>query len=179
MVKKIEMLFLCSVLGSSLYAGNVSEAKGFIGLEVGAATVQGDVGSPIASFAEKDYKGNDIEFGLRIGSQTEEWRTTFALDFYDSSDDDQNIEKGFLLLDYYFLNGNDSAVKPFIGLNVGYANYESYEIDDNGFLYGAQAGFAVGVADTIEIDLSYRYSLSNADALDHTASVVFGLNYLY
>ncbi len=179
MVKKIEILFLCSVLGSSLYAENVSEAKGFIGLEVGAASVQADVGSPIPAFAQKDYEGNDIEFGLRIGAQTEEWRTTFALDFYDSSDDDQNIEKGFLLLDYFFLNENDSQVKPFIGLNVGYANYESYEIDDNGFLYGAQAGFAVGVAETIELDLSYRYSLSNSDALDHTASVAFGLNYLY
>ena len=179
MVKKIEMLFLCSVLGSSLYAGNVSEAKGFIGLEVGAATVQGDVGSPIASFAQEDYKGNDIEFGLRIGAQTEEWRTTFTLDFYDSSEDDQNIEKGFLLLDYYFLNDNDSKLKPFVGVNVGYANYESYKIDDSGFLYGGQAGFVVGMADTIELDLSYRYSLSNSDVLDHTASVAFGLNYLY
>ncbi|MEA1954426.1 MAG: hypothetical protein U9O24_08555 [Campylobacterota bacterium] len=176
MVKKIEMLLLCSLLGSSLYGGNVSEAKGFIGLEVGAASVQADVGG---FFAEKDYDGSAAEFGLRIGAQTEEWRTTFAFDYYDSSDDDQNMEKGFLLLDYYFLNGNESAVKPFIGLNVGYVNYESTFIEDNGFLYGAQAGFAVDVAETMELDLSYRYSLSNADALDHTASVVFGLNYLY
>ncbi len=176
MVKKIETVLLCTALSSSVYAGNVSEAKGFMGLEVGAATVQADVGG---FFAEPDYDGDAVEFGLRLGAQTNEWRTMFVFDYYDSSDDDQNMEKGFLMLDYFFLNSDESSFRPFIGLNVGYANYESTLIEDDGFLYGGQAGFVLNVAETVDLDLGYRYSLSNADALDHTTSIVFGLNYLY
>ncbi len=176
MAKKIVITFLCMVLGSSLYAGNASVAKGFIGLEVGAGTVQGDVGG---YFEELDYEGDAIEYGLRLGAQSDEWRTMFVFDYYDSSDDDQNLEKGFLMFDYFFLQDGESSFKPFIGLNVGYANYESTDVEDNGFLYGGQVGFVINVAESIDLDLSYRYSLSEADVLDHTTSITFGLNYLY
>jgi len=176
MIKKIAMVFLCTVLGSSLYAGNMSTGKGFIGLEVGYATVQGDVGG---FFPELDREGDAVEYGLRLGAQTSEWRTMLAFDYYDNSDDDQNVEKGYLMLDYFFLQDDNVAFRPFIGINVGYANYESTLVDDSGFLYGGQAGFVVNVAESIDLDLSYRYSLSNADALDHVGSVVFGMNYLY
>lgn len=176
MIKKIAMVFLCTVLGSSLYAENMSTGKGFIGLEVGYATVQGDVGG---FFSELDRKGDAVEYGLRVGAQTGEWRTMFTLSYYDSGSDDQNIEKGYLMLDYFFLQNDKSAFRPFIGINAGYVNYESTFIDESGFLYGGQAGFVVNVAESIELDLSYRYSLSNADALDHIDNIVFGINYLY
>lgn len=176
MVKKIVMVLLCTVLGSSLYAENMSTGKGFIGLEVGYATVQGDVGG---FFPELDREGDGVEYGIRLGAQTDEWRTILAFDYYDNSDDDQNVEKGYLMVDYFFLQGSESIFRPFIGLNVGYANYESTLVEDNGFLYGGQAGLVVNVAESIDLDLSYRYSLSEADALDHVGSIVFGLNYLY
>ena len=176
MVKKIVMVLLCTVLGNSLYAENISTGKGFMGLEVGYATVQGDVAglSP-----ELDRDGDAVEYGLRLGSQTDEWRTILAFDYFDSSDDDQNVEKGYLMVDYFLLQGSESAFKPFIGLNVGYANYESTLVEDNGFLYGGQVGVVANVMENIDLDLSYRYSLSNADALDHVGSMVFGLNYFF
>lgn len=178
MVKKIAMTLLCTVLGSSVYAGNFSTAKGFIGLEVGAATVQGDK-APDFFNDNFDYEGDAIEYGVRIGAQTHEWRTTLAFDYYDSSDDDQNVEKGYLMFDYFFLADEEAAFKPFIGANIGYANYESTDIEGSGFIYGGQVGFAYNVAESLDLDLSYRYSLSDADALDHVSSIVFGFNYLY
>jgi len=182
MLKKVAMTLLCMTLGSTLYAGeDIFTSKTFVGLEVGYAEVQGDVGYLVddMEIIEPDFVGDyDVEFGIRIGAQNDEWRTTFIFDYYDSSDNDQNIEKGYLTLDY-FLFSNGSALKPYIGVNVGYANYESTFVDDSGFLYGGQAGIVIDVAEMINLDLSYRYSLSDADALDHIGSIVFGVNYIF
>ncbi len=191
MVKKIAMTLLCTVLGTSIYArDDISEAKPFIGLEIGYATVQGDVGRLIGTMY--DYEGSDIEYGIRIGAKKDEWRTTLSFNYFDSvsseSDEDyaQNYEKYLLSFDYFFLNGNKSNFQPYLGANLGYINYESdNDIDVSGFLYGAQAGVLFSVADNIDIDIMYRYSLSSATQEDHDAtfdhigSIVFGINYVY
>jgi len=83
-----------------------------------------------------------------------------------------------MTIDYFVLN-NGSAFRPFIGLNVGYANYESTFIESDGWIYGGQVGVVVDVAEMVNLDLSYRYSLSNADTFDHKGSVFFGVNYLF
>ena len=175
MIKKIAIALLCTVLGSSLYAGNYdSTSRGFLGLELGAATVQGD------RFFDLGYEGDAVEYGFRIGAQTNEWRAMFVFDYYDSSDDDQNLEKSFLMVDYFFLESDsDVNFRPFIGANVGYVNYESTFVESSDFAYGGQIGFAVEVAEVLDVDLSYRYSLSNAEELDNMGSIVLGINYLY
>ena len=182
MIKKIAVAVLCTALGSTLYArDDISESNTFVGLEVGYTEVQGDVGYMLDDMAviEPNFVGDyDVEFGLRIGAQRDQWRTTFIFDYYDSEDNDQNIEKGYLTVDYFVLE-KESTIRPYIGLNVGYANYESTYVEDSGFLYGAQAGIVLDVAEMINFDLGYRYSLSDADALDHTGSVVFGINYIF
>ena len=179
MVKAILTLSLCTVLGTSLQARDLDPSRSFIGLEVGAATIQGDTGAFL--LGEPDHKGSDVEYGFRLGTQTNAWRTMFVFNFFDSSDDDQNYEKGFLELDYFFLNDDDTSsdFRPYIGANLGYMNYESTNIDSSGILYGGQAGFAYKIMDTVDLDIMYRYSLTDADNTDHIESVVFGLNYLY
>jgi len=179
MVKKIAVTLLSAALGSSLYAGNISQSESFIGLEVGAATIQANTAG---FFGEPNYEGTDVEYGLRLGAQYNEWRTMFVFDYFDSTDDNQNYEKGFISVDYFFLNsGTESAsFRPYIGLNAGYMNYESSpDIDENGFLYGGQVGFAYRVTDSIDLDLLYRYSLTDTAETDHIGSVVFGINYIY
>jgi opacity protein-like surface antigen len=55
----------------------------------------------------------------------------------------------------------------------------------SGFVYGAQAGLIFSITETVDIDVMYRYSLSNATqddrdaSLDHVGSIVFGINYIY
>ena len=99
MVKKIAVALLCVALGSTLYArDDISISNTFVGLEIGYAEVQGNVGT-IDGFVLNDIRQNfvgdyDIEFGIRIGAQRDQWRTTFIFDYYDSEDNDQNIEKG-------------------------------------------------------------------------------------
>ena len=174
MVKKIAVALMCIALGSSLYArDDISTSRTFIGLELGYVEVQGD------TFHELGYTGDyDVQFGVRLGAEKDEWRTTFIFDYYDSADNDQNVEQLLMTVDYFVLD-NNSAFRPFIGLNVGYANYESTFVEDSGLTYGGQIGFVVDVAEMVNLDLSYRYSLSSLDAFDHVGGVTFGLNYLF
>ncbi|MBD3790502.1 MAG: outer membrane beta-barrel protein [Campylobacterales bacterium] len=174
MVKKVTIALLCMTLGSSLQARDISTGEKFLGLEVGAAQIQAD------TLSELDHEGSSAEFGFRLGVQNEDWRTTLIFDYFDSSDDDQNYEKGMVTVDYYFMGSdNQQTINPYIGLNIGYMNYESTYIDESGFLYGGQVGVTLEVIDNVDIDLGYRYSLTDADQTDHIGSVVLGINYLY
>jgi len=189
MVKKIAVALLCATLGSTLYArDDISQSSGFVGLELGYATVQGDVGGFYPGDIIRDYEGSDIEYGIRLGAQKEDWRTTLSFNYFDSTKDNaaQNYEKYLASFDYFVLNSTESAFKPYIGVNAGYINYESTnDIDMSGFIYGAQVGIVFSAAENIDLDLMYRYSLSNATqddrdaSLDHVGSVVFGFNYLF
>lgn len=175
MVKKVLALLISTVVGSSLYAGNYdSGTKGFLGVEVGYASVDGD------KFGGIKHEGSAAEYGLRFGSQTDEWRATFAFDYFNSDGDDQSAEKAFLMVDYFFLNDvSGMDIKPFVGGNIGYINYESTLVESSDFAYGGQAGIVVGVGDSVDLDLSYRYSISLSDKVNDLGSIVFGLNYLY
>lgn len=173
MVKKIAMACLLMGLGSTLNAVEVSNTKTLIGLEVGYAEVQGDI---VESGLNPHYKSNDVMYGLRIGAQNDEWRTMLVFDYYDNEDYEQNLEQGLLTLDYFFMQ-DKSSIKPYFGVNVGYANYESDFVDESGFLYGGQVGVVFDVADNLDVDLGYRYSLSSMDTFDHAGTFMFGINY--
>jgi len=175
MMKKTVMAFVAGMaLASSVYAESAPGDRKFLGLEVGAGMVQGN------TLVDFNHEGTAVEFGIRLGAQTDEWRTTFAFDYFDSSDDDQNVEKLIATVDYFIYNsGGETSVRPYVGINLGYANYESSFIDSSGFLYGGQAGVVVGITPQIDLDISYRYSLSEMDEMDHIGSVMFGINYLF
>jgi opacity protein-like surface antigen len=174
MLKRFAIVLLSTLLGTSLFAGNNSDTKGFIGFEVGGATVDGETATNYS------HQGSAAEFGIRFGAQSDEWRATFTYDSFDSSDDDQNVEKGLLLVDYFlFTTDTKVAVTPFVGANVGMINYESTNVDATDFVYGGQAGVIVSVMQNLDLDLSYRYSLSGSERVNDLGSIMFGLNYLY
>jgi len=191
MIKKITVMLLCALLGDTLYArDDISQSSPFIGLEVGYATVQGDVGGFFPGEIIRDYEGSDIEYGIRIGAQKDEWRTTLSFNYFDGEENgyEQNYEKGLLSIDYLFLYSNQekSTFQSFIGINAGYMNYESTnDIDMSGFVYGAQIGAILSITENINVDIMYRYSLSSATqddrdaSLDHIGNIVFGINYIY
>ena len=172
MVQKILKVWASLLLTGSLYA---SGEQPFIGIEVGYANIKGD------TYAEARHKGEGVEYGLRVGAQSDEWRTTVLLNYFNSDKDDQNVERGIVSLDYFFLSGTEyqSIFRPFIGVSLGYANYESTTIDDSDFIYGGQGGVVVNVLEQLDLDLNYRYMLSASDVLDNQSNLFLGLNYLY
>ena len=175
MMKKIAVVLLSTLLGSSLYADNYSsDSKGFLGLEVAAGTVEGE------RLNDFMHEGSGAQFGLRFGAQSDEWRATFAFDYFDSSSDDQNVEHALFMADYFFLNNNyETNIRPFIGANIGLMNYESTGVDATDFTYGGQAGVVVNINENLDLDLSYRYSLSASQRVNQLGALVFGFNYLY
>jgi len=221
MVKKIAITLLCAALGTSLYAReDISESNLFIGLEIDSTKV--DTSTEVF-LTDQNYNILDsakfgatsssvIEYGIRLGAEKEEWRTTLLYSYYNNEDEgiEETMHKGALLLDYFIWSSNstDYNVKPYVGAHVGYMNYEAsgdlagYGInqiyaDDSGFYYGAQAGIAMTISEVVQLDLSYRYSLTSIDditgedrisedrwvnsvyALDNMGSIAFSINYFY
>jgi len=178
MRKKLSILLLSVAVTSSLSARDLEKTERFIGLEIGASTIQANTGG---LFGENDVKGTDAEFGLRIGAQNNDWRTLLSLNYYDNKESDQNFERGILGFDYYLLTSEfkSASFRPYLGLHGGYMNYESTQKDENGFFYGGQAGFTLDVADKIDLDVAYRYSLGEVEEVDHIGNFVLGVNYLY
>jgi len=175
MLKKLGFVLLCALLGSGLQAEEISESQKFIGVEVSITEVQGEAISRL-----DDRTSEGTSFGIRLGAENEEWRTMFTFNYFDN--EGRNVEKLFLSIDYFFLKQNiiDSyLLQPYFGVNVGYMNYESIGVDEDGMTYGGQGGLIVNLIEQIDLDLGYRYTLSSANALDHTSEIVFGLNYKY
>jgi len=169
-------LVLAALLATGTYAGNFTTSQTFIGLDLGYSQVKGYINDNNTIRYEDD---SDIQYGLRIGAQNDEWRTTFIFGYYDNSDTNQNVEEYLLTVDY-FLTDKTTTLRPYIGANVGYANYESdFIADEGGVIYGAQIGFTVDVDEHFNVDLAYRYSVTDYDELDHIGGVMFGVNYLF
>ncbi len=209
MMKKITMGILSVALTGSLSAGNYSEGQKFIGVELGSTKLDSSARfyADDGAFAELAGKSDsNIEYGFRIGAQDEEWRTTLLYTYYNNEDSglEETTHKGSISLDYFIWSTDAGGmnIKPFIGGHVGYMSYElsgdtglglrEIFADDANVFYGGQAGVALAIADVVELDLSYRYSLTNLNdmpmdlvggniesSLDNIGSIVFGLNYFY
>ena len=178
MIKTLKLALLTTIVGTSLYASNYdSETKSFIGLEAGYAAVDGKKFNLLPDEDASFYEGSGIEYGIRIGAQNDEWRATLAFNYYDS--DDQNLERGQAMVDYFFLSDPTATIKPYIGASIGYANYESTFVDESGLLYGGQIGVVISSGESLDIDLSYRYSLGQVEVFNSVSSVTVGVNYIY
>ena len=169
-------LALATILATGAFAQNFTTSQTFVGLDLGYSQVKGYI-NDAGTIKYKD--DSDIQYGLRIGAQNDEWRTTFIFGYYDNSDTSQNVEEYLVTVDY-FLTDKTTTIRPYIGANIGYASYESdYIEDESGVIYGGQLGFTVDVAEHINLDLAYRYSVTDYDELDHIGGVMFGVNYLF
>ena len=157
------------------YAVEANPSQVFVGFDAGYSQVQG------SHLTDANYKTGGVAYGLRLGAQNTEWRTMVTVDRF------MNKEAGYLLgqihTDYLFhiLDGYTAmGIKPFLGLNGGYGNYEAKGgIDENGLTYGGEAGVIFDATENIDIDLMAQYSLSSAAAFDHAANVKMGINYKY
>lgn len=182
MFKKVVLICLCIIFASSLNAREVTNSETFIGLEMGYVNVQGDriLGGVVP---DPNHTDSDLIYGIRIGAQNGDWRTTLLYNYYNSTNSDQNFELGLFTLDYFFMDNKSSTLsifRPYLGLNLGYGNYESSNIGNvNGFLYGGQTGLVVDINKQVDIDFSYRHSFSNEDKFNHVGGFIFGVNYIY
>jgi hypothetical protein len=213
MIKKLGIALLCAALGTTLYAReDISTSKLFVGLELASTKADSSMelymGNTLVSPKFTDTSGSVFEYGVRLGAEKEDWRTTLLYTYYNNTEEgiDETMHKGSMLLDYFLLSTGSAEynVKPYIGAHVGYMTYEAsgpigntgftgVYADDSGLFYGGQAGIAMTIAEVVELDLSYKYSLTSLDdisqfilsdtkavtSIDNMGSIVFAINYFY
>ena len=180
-----------AALTSMAFAGGDSMAVaqvaykdgGFIGVEGSYVfQIQSDIdyinGQPFV----ENYDGNGGSFGIRLGAQEKAWRAMLGYEYFDNNDD-QNYERAFLQLDFFPMYDPEAVgfvLRPYLGLNVGWINYETTGTEDkDGLAYGGQAGVAMMLSDNVDLDLGIRYILTSMDEVDHIGTVTVGLHYMY
>lgn len=179
-------LIIFIFLFNTLFANQ--EQFGFIGLTGASDTV---------SFTSDADLSNETEttFGLRFGSQTQDYRTMFTVagnSNYQSFDVGVDV---FLMDDMFGL----PEIRPYLGGTLGYMGYdedlldtyrENLPVDINGtrptdtssIYYGVNFGFVFYVTDNIDLDVSYHYYFINEDdldPLDRMHGFGFALHYFY
>jgi opacity protein-like surface antigen len=164
------------VLGASAgdYEVEANPSKVFLGIQLSGAWVQG------THKTDLNYATSGLGYGFRLGAQNSEWRTFLSVDKFNN--DKVSYERGELHVNYLFTfpQLTDFGLRPFIGMNGGYANYEAEgAINENGFTYGGEAGVIYDVNDQFDIDITYQYSMSRAAAFDHVGNLGIGINYKY
>lgn len=145
-----------------------------LGIEVGYSSVS----SNTAGFNQSH---TDPEFGIRLGAQNEEWRTTVRANFMETGG--RKYQKAMMDFDRFVwatLYKTDSMVfKPYLGGHIGWLRYSDDFTTANGLAYGGQLGLAVNVLDEVDFDLAYRYTLTGTAGVSDMSSLVFSANYLY
>jgi opacity protein-like surface antigen len=221
MIRKLGAALLCMALGTTLYArDDITTSKLFVGLELEGTKVDSTVelfdGNIVYFPKLKDTSDSVIEYGVRLGAAKEDWRTTLLYTYYNNDDAgfDETMHKGSLLLDYALWNTGSSSytIEPYVGAHIGYMSYalsgdigNGVSLDlgsDTGLFYGGQAGIALTISEVVQLDLSYKYSLTNLDnidtpfppgvitaggdpitnavtSIDSMGSVAFSINYFY
>jgi len=187
MVKKIGIVLLCATLGMTLQArDDISTSKLFVGLELSSTKVDAttellltdEFYNVLDSAKFGETLDSAIEYGIHLGAEKDDWRTTLLYSYYNDDQENEEItmHKGSMLLDYFIWSSGSDAytVKPYLGIHAGYMSYEVagdvpqtdiQEIfaDDSGFFYGGQAGVAMTISDVVQLDLSYRYSFTSIE----------------
>ena len=222
MIRKIGIALLCATLGTILQArDDISTSNLFVGLEldstkVGASSeyqITDKFYNVLAAEKYSDTFDSTIEYGIRLGAEKEDWRTTLLYTYYNDSKDatEVTMHKGSLLLDYFIWStgSEEYTVKPYIGAHFGYMGYsvtgyvpelsaDRVFADDTGMFYGGQAGIAMTISQVVQLDISYKYSLTSienttnldydpktdlyldvVDELDNMGSIAFSINYFY
>ena len=107
----------------------------------------------------------------------------------DGGEDELKLADKTILVNGYLDVGDSSwAVKPYVGLSVGYVLGDADGVDSNGITYGAGIGASYAVNDKLSVDLGARYLLANRttetpygdfDSDTTTLSVVLGARYAF
>lgn len=173
MFKKIFFVLLATF--SSSYAVDDFSSERLLGIEVGyTTTTTQSNGVQVTS--------RDVEAGLRLGAQNNEWRTTVAASFLKSHGRDyQKVMVNFDRFVWHSFYKTDSVdFKPYLGAHVGWLRYsEDVVLSDNGLAYGGQLGLALNVINQVDFDVSYRYTTTDIEQVDDIGAFVFGVNYIY
>jgi len=164
---------------------SVSRNGPFVGIEGSYVfDLQSDVTFVGGTPSIQNYNGNGASFGVDIGAKQNCWRILLGYEHYANDAQDQNYDRVFIQGDYFFLDESyamgNMFINPYLGLNVGWLNYETSGTEDkSGLAYGGEAGFTKSFGDNWDMDVGVRYLFSGVEEVDHIGTVNVGLHYYY
>jgi hypothetical protein len=173
MFKKIFFVVLSTF--SLTHAVDDFSSERLLGIEVGYTTTTTKANGV-------QVNARDVESGIRLGAQNEEWRTTLAASFLESNGRDyQKVMLSFDRFVWHSFYKTDSIdFKPYLGAHVGWLRYsEDVVLSDNGLAYGGQLGLALNVINQVDFDVSYRHTVTDIEQVEEIGSFLFGINYIY
>lgn len=185
MWKKFLLLSVLTLGATGLFAGDVNmeanPSKVFVGVYGGYSWVGGSHKSSASASVDNNFSTAGLSYGLRLGAQNSEWRSMVTFDRF--INEEAAYFLGQIHADYllHFMDGyTEIGIKPFLGLNGGYGNYEAKgNISESGFTYGGETGIIFDVSENVDVDVMYQYTLSSAEAFNYVSNVKLGINYKY
>jgi len=162
------------LLGTTLITTSFSASENFGFIGVGLGYQQVDPG-----IFEQDY----TTFGIRVGQQNQEWRTTFGFEY------ETDFSTVFLEADYIFLDEmfGTPKLRPYLGMNINYIDYNNFfdytkniTIDEDGYSIGVNLGLIIYAGDRVDVDIGYHYnSVQGMDPVDVLQGVTLSIHYFY
>jgi opacity protein-like surface antigen len=167
MGKKLIVLLAMLIAAASAQA---KEEFTFVGVGAMAGTMKFE--DDVATSDDTDL--NTVS--LRIGKQTHRARTIFEID-YTGDYVGTGLFIDYIPFDTFF---NTPKLRPYIGLHAQYLRYDDDIIDEDGFGIGTQTGFMFYTTESVDLDLSYRYTfIRNSDDLDSNYGFNISLHYFF
>jgi opacity protein-like surface antigen len=150
--------------------------------EVTGLYLRGDLGW---SFLEWSGGSDDSAFvlGGGVGYQfNENMRADLTADWAGNYDvaPGADMSTTTVLGNLYFDWANDSAFTPYVGAGIGYGWVDDAPGNDSGIAYGLAAGVSMGLTDSIDLDVGYRFRdimISGSDPMEHQVSAGIRFNF--
>jgi len=131
-----------------------------------------------------DYDGiSTPTLAVKYGQQSSLWRTAISYNFAKKSNDTiqsiiAQVDRG--ILTELFAN---VPFKPYVGFSLGVmeqSNNKNAVSKDRGYLYGLNTGINYVLNNNFDIDLGYRYMISNQlEYIGKTNSLSLSLHYYF
>ena len=186
-MKKIITGCLVLLMSTMVYAvDGLTSERTFIGIEYGQGSIYNGTTNLLGNI--NDSNNDTDKYGFRFGAENDEYRAMFLYTYEENDESTEDIRQFFISVDYFIVKEIYNAIefKPYVGVNVGYMNFQATAeatgikaIEENGALYGGEAGLALGLAEMIDLDVMFRYSFSTIDEVDHTQDFNVAVHYYF
>jgi hypothetical protein len=150
-----------------------SDTNMFIGADVTRAQVDFDYGFRGTALVNGVPATNgtvskdemDTSYGLKAGMFMEKSSRLYA--YYTKLEPETEgleMKLKIITLNYeYLIDTGYDGLTPYLGAHIGRSDFELLGYDDQGLMYGAQAGILFGITDNIELELGISYSMMDAE----------------
>ncbi|WP_415721774.1 outer membrane beta-barrel protein [Photobacterium ganghwense] len=160
-----------------------SDLRYFVGLRAGASQMGNDdkatlVNGGLFTSDDSSYAGFG---GLDFGVYSQKWNTRmyYSYEYHTSTtefegDDAYDINTHLHMLSADRIFRPDSSIQPFVGLHFGYAFAKSDsrfndKYENDGFVFGFQAGVDWRISDSVAVELGLRHSVLPSDRTNWSA----------